>query len=98
MKSASNWLQNPLDFAEIDYLDPALKEGHRVLYDRVMHINIRFQDRFSEVQELSQPEPIRIRVLQLGLDSSPQSVKIEISSEKDLFFIFHHEATVNSFV
>lgn len=63
MKSASNWLQNPLDFAEIDYLDPALKEGHRVLYDRVMHINIRFQDRFSEVQELSQPEPIRIRVL-----------------------------------
>ncbi|CAD8125904.1 unnamed protein product [Paramecium sonneborni] len=91
MKSGSSWLNavqiNPLDFAEIDYLDPALKDGHKVLYDRILNINIRFQDRFSEVQELSQPEPIRLRVLQL----------IEISSEKDLFFLFHHEATVNGF-
>ncbi|CAD8209977.1 unnamed protein product [Paramecium pentaurelia] len=85
MKSGSSWLNavqmNPLDFAEIDYLDPALKDGHKVLYDRILNINIRFQDRFSEVQELSQPEPIRLRVLQL----------------KDLFFLFHHEATINSF-
>ncbi|CAD8169676.1 unnamed protein product [Paramecium octaurelia] len=69
MKSGSSWLNavqlNPLDFAEIDYLDPALKDGHKVLYDRILNINIRFQDRFSEVQELSQPEPIRLRVLQL---------------------------------
>ncbi|CAD8113722.1 unnamed protein product [Paramecium primaurelia] len=32
-----------------------------------------------------------------GIDSNPQSIKIEISSEKDLFFLFHHEATINSF-
>lgn len=40
---------NPLDFTEIDYLDPALKDGHKVLYDRILNIHIRFQDRFSEV-------------------------------------------------
>ncbi|CAD8127710.1 unnamed protein product [Paramecium sonneborni] len=103
MKSGSSWLNavqiNPLDFAEIDYLDPALKEGHKVLYDRILNINIRFQDRFSEVQELSQPEPIRLRdIIQLrGTDSNPQSIKIEISSDKDLFFLFNHEATVNGF-
>ncbi|CAK84227.1 unnamed protein product (macronuclear) [Paramecium tetraurelia] len=101
MKSGSSWLNavqlNPLDFAEIDYLDPALKDGHKVLYDRILNINIRFQDRFSEVQELSQPEPIRLRVLQLVTIFNPQSIKIEISSEKDLFFLFHHEATVNGF-
>lgn len=69
MKSGSSWLNalqyNPLDFAEMDHLDPTLKDGHRVLFDRTLNIHVRFQDRYSDVHEISNPEPLNIRVLQL---------------------------------
>jgi len=46
MKSGSSWLNalqyNPLDFAETDHLDPTLKDGHRVLFDRTLNIHVRF--------------------------------------------------------
>ncbi|KAM3146606.1 hypothetical protein pb186bvf_001136 [Paramecium bursaria] len=99
MRSGNSWFsqQNQVDFAEIDFLDPALKEGHRVIYDRVLSVSIKFQDKYSDLQDIPQPENLLFRILLLGTDTNPQSVRIEISSDKDLFFIFQHEATTNSF-
>lgn len=77
MRSGSSWLNagqfNGLDFSEVDKLDPSLKDGHRVLYDRTLSVNIRFQDRFAEIHAINQPEPINIRVLQLvpGVSNVP---------------------------
>jgi hypothetical protein len=83
-------LLNSFDFSAIEEMDPSLADGHKVLYDREVPFELRIQDSKSGPQEVGTLEAIRVKVLQLGEDSNPHHIKLELSSENDLFFHYLH--------
>ncbi|OMJ71708.1 hypothetical protein SteCoe_29993 [Stentor coeruleus] len=81
---------NSFDFSAIEEMDPSLGEGHHVSYDREVPFELRIQDTGSGPQEVGTLEAIKIKVLVLGDDSNPRHVKVELTSENDLFFHYIH--------
>eukprot|EP01015_Nassula_variabilis_P016467 TRINITY_DN2526_c0_g1_i1.p1 TRINITY_DN2526_c0_g1~~TRINITY_DN2526_c0_g1_i1.p1 ORF type:complete len:251 (+),score=49.95 TRINITY_DN2526_c0_g1_i1:63-815(+) len=88
---------NSFDFSAIDEMDPTLHDGNKLIFDRELQFHIRFQEKGLEAQELSSLEPIRVRVLLLGDETNPQQIKLELSSENDLFFYYQHIANDSNF-
>lgn len=82
-------------------------EGHVVAYDREAPFELRIQDPNSGPQEVGTLEAIRVKILQLvstqpltkmkGEPNSLQNVKIELTSENDLFFHYTHIVDEDSF-
>lgn len=83
-------LLNSFDFSAIEEMDPSLADGHHVLYDREVPFELRIQDPSSGPQEVGTLESIRVKVLLLGEDTNPQHLKVELTSENDLFFHYLH--------
>ncbi|EGR29241.1 hypothetical protein IMG5_160400 [Ichthyophthirius multifiliis] len=88
---------NSFDFATIDEMDPSLADGHRVVYDREIPFHIRFQKQDVETEDLPNLEPLRTRVFILGDEKNLQQLKLELSSDNDIFFHFTHLANENNF-
>jgi hypothetical protein len=74
-----------------------LAEGHIVTFDREAPFELRIQDPNSGPQEVGTLEAIRVKVLQLGDPNNLQNVKIELTSENDLFFHYTHIVDEDSF-
>ena len=90
-------LMNSFDFSAIEEMDPSLSEGHHVTYDREVPFELRIQDSGSGPQEVGTLEAIKTKVLVLGEDSNPRHVKVELTSENDLFFHYIHTLDETSF-
>jgi hypothetical protein len=90
-------LLNSFDFSAIEEMDPSLADGHRVIYDREVPFELRIQDPSSGPQEVGTLESIRVKLLILGEDSNPQHIKIELTSENDLFFHYLHTVDESGF-
>ncbi|CDI75552.1 hypothetical protein, conserved [Eimeria praecox] len=84
------------DFSAIDEMDPSLgksdtlTDGHVILYEREVPCELRMQEGSKAPQDVGRLEPIRVKVLILGEEASPQEVRIELASENDLFFHYTH--------
>jgi len=79
------------DFPQIEDLDPSLSDGYRLLYDREIPVEIRSISAPGEKTTSGVLESIKVKMLELpGSDNSPLSIRIELSSEADLFFSFLH--------
>lgn len=77
------------DFAAIEELDPSLMNGFRTIYDREVPFEVR--TKFGE--EPARPgqlELIKVKILTMGPEESPSVVRLEMSSESDLFFHYMH--------
>jgi len=81
---------NTFNFCGIEELDPSLSEGHRLVYDREVPFELRLEDS-NGPQEVGSLEGIRVKLLIIGEESNPNQIRIEISSESDLFFHYTHE-------
>ncbi len=79
-----------LDYTQIEENDPSLSEGHRLVFDREIPFELRLEDN-SGPQEVASFESIRAKILVMGDDNNPNTVRIELSCENDLFFHFTHE-------
>ena len=88
---------NSFDFSAIEEMDPSLSEGHHVTYDREVPFELRIQDAGSGPQEVGTLEAIKTKVLVLGEDSSPRHIKVELTSENDLFFHYIHSMDETGF-
>ena len=80
-------------FSAIEGLDPSLSEGHHVSYDREVPFELRIQDPGTGPQEVGTLEAVKTKIMILGEDNSPRHLKIELSSENDLFF--HYVCTID---
>eukprot|EP00668_Euglena_longa_P001071 GGOE01001279.1.p1 GENE.GGOE01001279.1~~GGOE01001279.1.p1 ORF type:complete len:234 (+),score=51.81 GGOE01001279.1:96-797(+) len=78
----------PLDFKPIDEMDPSLADGYRIIYDREVPFELRTQESSQRPHDVGTVEGIKVKVLCLGEDSNLLSLRIELSSESDLFFHF----------
>ena len=84
-----------------------IAEGHVVAFDREAPFELRIQDPNSGPQEVGTLEAIRVKILQLvsaklltemkGEPGNLQNVKIELTSENDLFFHYTHIVDEDSF-
>ncbi|CAB1110475.1 unnamed protein product [Ectocarpus sp. CCAP 1310/34] len=78
------------DFGAIEEMDPSIADGFRVIYDREVPFELRVQESADGPQQVGTLEAIKVKVLMLGDDAAPQSVRVELSSEADLFFHYTH--------
>ena len=87
-------MSTTVDFSTIDDMDPSLADGHHVYFEREVPFELRVQSSDSEVDSGDAPgslEAIKVKILLRGVDSCPESVRVELSSEGDLFFHYVHE-------
>eukprot|EP01006_Ploeotia_vitrea_P003936 TRINITY_DN113533_c0_g1_i1.p1 TRINITY_DN113533_c0_g1~~TRINITY_DN113533_c0_g1_i1.p1 ORF type:complete len:309 (-),score=161.25 TRINITY_DN113533_c0_g1_i1:54-980(-) len=79
---------------EADVVDPSVVDGFAVVYERVVDVEVRQSDDGDgdddQQQQLGQLHHIKAKILQLGYEEEPEAVRIELSSEQDLFFHYAH--------
>ncbi|KAF4036761.1 Centriolar protein SAS N-terminal [Phytophthora infestans] len=80
-----------------DELDPSLAGGFRVIYDRETPFELRIQDADNTPQQIGTLEAIKVKILILGSDTDIHVVRVELSTESDLFFLYTHTCDLESF-
>jgi|UniRef100_A0A7S4GG13 hypothetical protein len=86
-----------MDFKSIEEMDPSLADGHRVMYDREVPFELRTQESSQKPHDVGTLEAVKVKVLCLGEENSILSLRIELSSESDLFFHFCCNINQNGF-
>ena len=89
-KDKAETLMNTLDFRTIEEMDPSVADGYGVIYDREVPFELRLQESNDGPQEVGTLEAIKVKILVLGEDGNPNSLRLELSSENDLFFHYMH--------
>eukprot|EP01064_Diplonema_japonicum_P033719 TRINITY_DN672_c1_g6_i1.p1 TRINITY_DN672_c1_g6~~TRINITY_DN672_c1_g6_i1.p1 ORF type:complete len:292 (+),score=65.68 TRINITY_DN672_c1_g6_i1:101-877(+) len=87
-------LLGTLDFQPIYEMDPSLSDGHRAVYDREVQFELRTQESAEKPHDVGTTEGVKVKVLSMGEDSNHLSLRIELSSESDLFF--HYTCNINT--
>ena len=90
-------LLNAFDFRAIDEMDPSLADGHRMLYEREVPFELRIQEGEGGPQEVGTLEAIKVKILLLGDEGIIENIKVELTSENDMFFHYTHSLTEESF-
>lgn len=81
----------------VERLPPAA-DGFRVIYDRECPFEMRIQqDTADGPQEVGTHDAVKVKILLKGSDEDPDAVRIELSSESDLFFHFVHTSDEAAF-
>lgn len=80
-----------------DDIDPSLIGGYRVIYDRETPFELRIQDSDLTPQQVGSLEAIKVKILVHGDDGDIQAVKVELSTESDLFFLYTHTCDYETF-
>ncbi|CAM9161519.1 unnamed protein product [Pylaiella littoralis] len=88
---------NACDFGSIEEMDPSIADGFRIIYDREVPFELRVQESADGPQQVGTLEAIKVKVLMLGDDTAPRSVRVELSSEADLFYHYTHSTDEASF-
>jgi len=73
------------DFSAIEEMDPSLADGYHIIYDREVPFEVRNQFENETVRQ-GTLENIKVKILMLGSEDAPTSLRLELSSEGDLFF------------
>ncbi|CAN0011236.1 unnamed protein product [Heterosigma akashiwo] len=86
-----------LDFTSIEEMDPSIEDGHRIIYDREVPLSSEIQ--LMAPQQVGTLEAIKVKILILcdGDRARPSSVRVECSSEADLFFHYTHQLDSQGF-
>ena len=88
--------------APLEEVDPSLAEGHSVLYDREVPFEMRAEGAGMEGgagrELVGSMEGIKVKILTLGDEFALQQIRVELSSENDLFFHFTHALEEASYV
>jgi len=85
-------LNAELFIEEPDYsdVDPTCKDGFRVVYAKEVPFEMRLQETEEAPQEVGTLEAILAKVAVQGDPAAPTAIKVELSSEADLFFHYSH--------
>ena len=86
-----------VDFTSIDDLDPSLADGLRSVFDREVPMEIRSETNGNLDILSPMMESIRVRVFTHGSDETFSCIRIELSSETDLFFHNVHSFSLDTF-
>lgn len=82
---------------DLSDLDPTAEGGFKITYAREVPLEMRLQTSDEAPQEVGILEAILCKVAVAGDPASPSAVKVELSSESDLFFHYSHIVDEKSF-
>lgn len=82
-------LTRSLDFASLDELDPSLANDFKLFAEREVPLELRSEGG-ALAHDAGSVEAIRVRVLVRGIQPDLEAVRIELTSESDLFFHYTH--------
>jgi hypothetical protein len=85
------------DFSTIDDMDPSLSGGHKAVYEREVPFELRVQQAADAPQEVGTLEAVKVKLLLLGDEASPSAIRMELTSENDLFFNYTHTLEPDGF-
>ena len=85
-----------LDLSSLEELDPSVADGYRVIYDREVPVECRTRSGSEDARQ-GVLESIKVKMLMLGGEEAPSSIRIELSSEADLFFHYMHVIDTQAF-
>lgn len=88
---------NLLDYTSIDELDPSLGEGFHIFYDREVPFELRSLEETELPQDVGALEAIRAKILVKGDTHAPDAMRLELTSENNLFFHYCHELSAGNF-
>ena len=83
--------QSPMDAAGLEDPDPSLAHGHRVFFEREVPFELRAAEGVEEPQEVGSLEAIKVKVLAIGPKDAFTGLRVELTSESNLFFHYAHE-------
>lgn len=96
-KALAATLQSGMDISQLEDLDPSLAEGHRIFYEREVPFELRSADGVEEPQEVGALEAIKVKILTIGEENAYTALRVELSSESNLFFHYTHDLDDSSF-
>jgi len=71
--------------------DPSLAGGFWVYYQREIPLELRARDGAELPHDAGSTENIKVKVLLKGEEHAPEYVRVELSSEANLWFLYLHE-------
>ena len=84
-------LQTTMDPATLAESDPSLASGHRVFYEREVPFELRTADGLEEPDEVGVLEAIKVKILGIGPEGAYTGLRVELTSESNIFFHYVHE-------
>lgn len=81
----------------MDEADPSLIDGHSIMFSKEVPFELRIQEVGSEPQEVGTLESIHVKLLVMGTPDNYRHIKIELTSENDLFFHYTHAVDPDGF-
>ena len=88
--NSSKTVINTFDFSVLEDLDPILQDGHKIIFKKEIPTEIKRGE--SKIME-----NINYRIILIGEEFAPQNVRIELTSENDIFFYFLCELDIFSY-
>ena len=79
-----------LEEPDLSSVDPSCRDGFKVLYEKEIPFEMRLQETEEAPQEVGTLEAILAKVSVQGDAAAPTAVKVELTSETDLFFHYSH--------
>lgn len=90
-------LQSSMGLHELEEVDPSLADGHRIFYEREVPFELRSAQGNEEPREVGALEAIRVKILALGDEGAFTGLRVELTSESNLFFHYVHELDIAGF-
>ncbi|KAL4456294.1 hypothetical protein ABPG74_014255 [Tetrahymena malaccensis] len=90
-----DYSQNQDNMNSLEDIDPSLQDGFQIVYDREVPLELRTIINNQQSQEVGSLESIKVKILirpsqnqHHDAELSDQTIKIEFTSETDLFFFY----------
>jgi len=77
--------------------DPSMSGGFWVYFQREVPLELRARDGAELPQDAGATENIKVKVLVKGEEHAPEYVRVELSSEANLWFLYIHEVDQEAF-
>ena len=81
----------------MDEQDPSLADGFHVFYDREVPFELRSMAASEMPQNVGAQEAIRVKILVKGDAHAPDDMRVELTSESNLFFHYSHRLDTSNF-
>ena len=83
-----NFLET-VDFKEIDEYDPSVQDGFKTAFQQQIYTLVQLDPGSTESHERQQTfEVLNFKIMVSGYESSPLSMRLEITSEEDVQFYY----------
>ena len=95
--AATPSLSHLLEYNAVDEQDPSLADGFHVFYDREVPFELRSMAASEMPQNVGALEAIRVKILVKGDAHAPDDMRVELTSESNLFFHYAHRLDTSNF-